>query len=96
MSALEILESLRTAGEVAEPRVEGSQLAVELPMRFGATTLRLRRMAGRWLASAPGPDGELQLAADASPFVAASLALEPWQVDASRVMTLLSGVLPRS
>jgi hypothetical protein len=94
MSALELLESLR-APEAAAPdrRTEGEQVVLEVPMRFGATTLRLRRMAGRWLASAAGPDGELRLAGDTSPYLAASLALEPWQVDASHVMRVVAGAL---
>ncbi|HET6381565.1 MAG TPA: hypothetical protein VFH63_11125 [candidate division Zixibacteria bacterium] len=93
MSALEVLGPGRATPQVGEPQVEGRLIEVEVPMRFGATTLRLRRMAGRWLASAPAPDGELQLAADGSPYLAAALALEPWQVDTSRVMTLMSSAL---
>jgi hypothetical protein len=73
----------------SDPRdlvVEGGIVQVEVPLRRGSATLRLRRIAGRWLATATGPEGAVELGADGSPYLAAGIALERWQPDLLKVM----------
>lgn len=72
--------------------VEGGAVSVEVPLGRGSATLRLRRMAGKWLATATGPRGEVEVGADSSPYLAAQLALERWQADPLTVMIAVGGL----
>jgi hypothetical protein len=74
--------------------VESRLLGAELPLAQGAVSLRLRRMAGRWLATATGPLGQVEVGADASPYLAAQLALETWQPDNVTVMLAVGRLRP--
>jgi hypothetical protein len=85
------------AADAPDLVVEGPGVQRELSTPSGPVTLRLRRMAGRWLATAIGPLGETEVGADPSPYLAAKLALERWQPQTVPVlvavgdMTELSG-----
>jgi hypothetical protein len=74
--------------------VESRPLSVELELPAGPVSIRLRRMAGRWLATATGPRGEVEVGVDRSPYLAAQLALERWQPDLVRVMIAVGGLHP--
>lgn len=52
----------------------------------------LRRMAGRWLVTATGPRGEVEVGADRSPYLAAQLALERCQPDQVQVMVAVGAM----
>lgn len=77
---------LSEAAEAPDLVIEGRSVERELGTPSGPVTLRLRRMAGRWLATAIGPLGETEVGADASPYLAARLALERWQPDTVPVL----------
>jgi hypothetical protein len=66
--------------------IESQLLGTQLPTPQGPVALRLRRLAGRWLATATGPQGRVEVGADASPYLAAQLALETWQLDTVTVL----------
>lgn len=74
--------------------VEGRPMRVEMQLAEGPVTVRMRRMAGRWLATATGPRGEVEVGADRSPYLAAQLALERWQPDLVRVMVAVGSMRP--
>lgn len=74
--------------------IESPLLGAELTLPCGLVSLRLRRLAGRWLATAVGPRGEVEIGADASPYLAAQLALERWQPDSISVMLAVGGASP--
>lgn len=87
------------ADAVAEPHdrdlvVEGRPMRAELEVALGLVSLRLRRMAGRWLVTATGPRGEVEVGADRSPYLAAQLALERWQPDQVQVMVAVGAMRP--
>ena len=46
--------------------VEGRPMRVEMQLAEGPVTVRMRRMAGRWLATATGPRGEVEVGGDRS------------------------------
>lgn len=73
---------------------EGRLLETELTVPAGPISLRMRRMAGRWLATATGPLGQVELGADRSPYLAAQLALETWAPDAVTVMLAVDRIQP--
>jgi hypothetical protein len=75
-----------SAADAPDLVIEGLGVERELSTRSGPVTLRLRRMAGRWLATAVGPLGETEVGADPSPYLAAKLALERWQPDTVPVL----------
>lgn len=77
---------LTGATEARDLVVESHGLEVDVPLRRGSATLRLRRMAGRWLATAIGPEGAVEVGADGSPYLAAGIALERWQPELVQVM----------
>jgi hypothetical protein len=74
--------------------IESPLLGAELALGRGPVSLRLRRLAGRWLATAIGPRGEVEVGADASPYLAAQLALETWQPDAVSVLLAVTSAEP--
>jgi hypothetical protein len=74
--------------------IESPLLGAELALPCGPVSLRLRRLAGRWLATAVGPRGGVEVGADASPYLAAQLALERWQPDSISVMLAVGGAEP--
>lgn len=74
--------------------VEGGPLSAVLELAAGPVSIRMRRMAGRWLATATGPRGEVEVGVDRSPYLAAQLALERWQADLVAVMVAVGGLRP--
>jgi hypothetical protein len=74
--------------------VEGRPMRAVLEVALGQVSLRLRRMAGRWLVTATGPRGEVEVGADRSPYLAAQLALERWQPDQVQVMVAVGAMRP--
>jgi hypothetical protein len=86
---------LPSASDARDLVVEGGSLEVDVPLRRGSATLRLRRMAGRWLATATGPEGALEVGADSSPYLAAGIALERWQPELVQVMLAVGPAVRR-
>ncbi len=85
-SMLLVPQQLPSAADGPDHVVEGRMLQRELSTPSGPVTLRLRRMAGRWLATAFGPLGQSEVGADPSPYLAAKLALERWQPETVPVL----------
>lgn len=86
---------LLTGSDARDLVVEGAGIVVDVPLRRGSATLRLRRMAGRWLATATGPEGAVEVGADSSPYLAAGIALESWQPELLQVMLAVGPALRR-
>lgn len=94
MTRLDLLApELTRATEARDLVVESRGLEVDVPLRRGSASLRLRRMAGRWLATATGPEGAVEVGADSSPYLAAGIALERWQPELVQVMLAVGPAL---